>query len=235
MTTFVPRMALGRVRTALNTVLRRSKMQRAREEAWQRYDTLQERLTLTLKQNRSNRLARFADNILNANLPRPVRYLEIGSFEGASLAFVYSLLDGNVRIAAIDQFADYSELPGKSLSVVEKTFDANVRTMGATDAVRKLKGRSLDHLSKLIDAGETFDLIYIDGSHHALDVMVDAVLAWRLLAPSGLMIFDDYRFREQHDGEVYQPRVAIDAFIGMMRDKLAVVDVAGQVFVRRKG
>lgn len=234
MTIFVPSMVFGRLRTVLNTLLRRGKMQRARDKAWRRYAALQERLTLTMKASRSNRLTRFAENILSANLPRPVRYLEIGSFEGGSLAFVYSLLDGDVRITAIDQFADYSEMPGRRLSVVEETFTANVATMGATEAVRKLKGRSLDHLPKLIDAGERFDLIYIDGSHHALDVMLDAVMAWRLLAPSGLMIFDDYRFSQQHAGEWYEPKPAIDAFVGMVADELEVVDVGAQVFVLRK-
>ena len=34
--------------------------------------------------------------------------------------------------------------------------------------------------------------VYVDGSHHARDVLQDAVLAWGLLRPGGYMIFDDY-------------------------------------------
>ena len=34
----------------------------------------------------------------------------------------------------------------------------------------------------------------MDGSHHARDVLQDAVLAWGLLRPGGYMIFDDYEW-----------------------------------------
>ena len=230
----VPAMVIGRVRTVLNTALRWGAMQRARDAGWARYAAVESRLQLTMKQSRSNRVARFVGNILGANLPRPVRYLEIGSFEGGSTALVYSLFDGDIRITAVDQFADYAEMPGKSLKVVEETFDANMAVIGATDKLRKLKGRSIDHLPRLVDAKAQFDLIYIDGSHHALDVMADAVLAWQVLAPRGLMIFDDYRFDESHAGQRFTPKPAIDAFVGMMGREIEVVDVGGQVFLRRR-
>ncbi len=33
-------------------------------------------------------------------------------------------------------------------------------------------------------------VIYVDGSHKARDVIADAVLAWALLRPGGILIFD---------------------------------------------
>lgn len=230
-----PAVIWGRMRTALGAVFKRTSLMRARADAWQSYAAIEKKLTLTLKAHApSDRLARFAHHVKNAGLPRPARYLEIGSFEGASLAHVYTLLNGDVRITAIDPFRDYLELPGRNLASVEQMFTANVRAIGADKVVRLLKGRSIDHLPKLIDAGESFDLIFIDGSHEMLDVMVDAVLAWRLLAPSGLMIFDDYWYSIRQGGRLHRPKPAIDAFIGMMAGELDVIDVGGQVFVRRK-
>ena len=41
---------------------------------------------------------------------------------------------------------------------------------------------------------ETYDIIYIDGSHATSDVLEDAVLSYRLLKPGGLLIFDDYHW-----------------------------------------
>ena len=38
---------------------------------------------------------------------------------------------------------------------------------------------------------QKYDIIYIDGSHEARDVLEDAVLAYRLLKIGGLLIFDD--------------------------------------------
>src|SRR5689334_22074915 len=41
------------------------------------------------------------------------------------------------------------------------------------------------------------DVIYVDGSHARNDVIVDSILAWRLLRPDGLMIWDDYNMEPQ--------------------------------------
>ena len=46
----------------------------------------------------------------------------------------------------------------------------------------------------LIENRERFDLIYVDASHLALDVVVDASLSWQLLCGGGVVIFDDYRW-----------------------------------------
>jgi predicted O-methyltransferase YrrM len=224
---------LGRLRTVLDGVLRRRALERAKREAWQAYFKIRPRLKLSAELQPSNRVGRFARNILRADLPRPVRYLEIGSFEGSSLAFVHTLLNGDVRITAIDAFMDDSGKSDTNWSATEATFLANVEAIGAGKVTRTLKGRSIDHLPKLIDADERFDLIFVDGSHMTLDVMSDAALAWRLLAPGGLMIFDDYWYRMEHAAQLYEPKRAVDAFIAMMAPELEVIDVAGQVFVRR--
>jgi hypothetical protein len=51
--------------------------------------------------------------------------------------------------------------------------------MGLSNTVRALRGRSIDHMPRLIDDKALFDLIFVDGSHETIDVMVDACLAWR--------------------------------------------------------
>jgi predicted O-methyltransferase YrrM len=230
-----PAMQLGRLRTWLNAVLKRSQLLQARKDAWTVLAPLQQRLKLTRKIDRPiDRIGRFAYHILKSNLPRPVRYLEIGSFEGRSLAFVHTLLNGDVRITSIDPFVEYSEFAGVKWNTVNSIFTANVDSIGAKDCVRVLKGRSIDHLPKLLDAGETFDLIFIDGSHATLDVMVDAALAWQMLACGGLMIFDDYWYRRRDLGRSFRPKLAIDAFVGATTHEIEILDVASQVFVRRK-
>ena len=207
---------------------------RARRQAWAVYEPVGRRLKASWSLRPGDRIGRFAHHILAAGLPTPARYLEIGSFEGASIAFVHALLNGQVRVTAIDPFEDYSELADRRMSDIHATFVANIAAIGATDLVRVLKGRSIDHLPKLIDAGERFDLIFIDGSHANLDVLVDAALAWQLLARGGLMIFDDYWYRRTDLGRSFRPRLAVDAFVGAMSHEIEVLDVAGQVFIRRK-
>jgi predicted O-methyltransferase YrrM len=234
MTALVPAMVLARARTALASAVNVRSLRRARSEAWDIWLPLSRKLDLTMIPQRTNRMGRFVRHVLAANLPRPTRYLEIGAFEGATLALVYTLLDHDVCITVIDPWESYAELPEAKTRNAEQRFAANVAAVGADRVLRVLKGRSIQHLPKLIDAGETFDFILIDGSHAALDVLADATLAWSLLAPGGLFVFDDYQYKVRHDDRLFRPKPAIDAFISTMRHELEILDAAGQVFIRRK-
>lgn len=215
----------------LDAVLRRRRLMRDRSTGWNAYKQSQQGVKAHMKLAPGDRVARFARNIRNAGLPRPTRYLELGSFQGASLAFVHTLLYGQMKATCIDPFSSHPELPKTDWGAIEQQFHANVATIKAD--VRALKGRAIDHLPTLIDAGEKFDLIYIDGSHRTLDVMLDAVLSWQMLVPGGMMIFDDYWY-DVFETERYRPKSAIDAFIGMMGPEVKVIDIAGQAFIEKR-
>jgi len=230
----LPIMPYARAWTALQAVVQAHSLRRAREEAWTIWSPIAQRLDLAMPPQPTNRMARFVRHLLNAKLPRPTRYLEIGTFEGATLALVFVLLNREVSITVIDPWLSYPELADAKMAGAEWRFAKNMSAIGADQMLRVLKGRSIEHLPKLIDAGETFDLILVDGSHEALDVLTDAALSWRLLAPGGLMVFDDYLYDVRHGDEVFRPKPAIDAFIDMMRREIDILDVAGQVILRRR-
>ena len=85
-------------------------------------------------------------------------------------------------------------------------------------------------LPRLIAGGksEYFDLIYIDGSHQAPDVLSDAVQGVNLLKIEGVMIFDDYLWQERLTGGVDLvrcPKPAIDAFVNIFCRKVRVLNV----------
>ena len=46
---------------------------------------------------------------------------------------------------------------------------------------------------------DTFDFIYIDGSHTAYDVLQDAVLTHPLLKVGGVLIFDDFGWKDPNN------------------------------------
>ena len=46
-------------------------------------------------------------------------------------------------------------------------------------------------LPRMIDNGDRFDFIYVDGSHLFEDVFVDAYFGLRLLSENGIIAFDD--------------------------------------------
>jgi predicted O-methyltransferase YrrM len=77
-----------------------------------------------------------------------------------------------------------------------------------------------------IPNNEEFDIIYIDGSHRAKDVLQDSVLAWPLLRPGGILIWDDYQWCP--DDPKYPtwdvPGPSIDAFLAAYRRELTQLE-----------
>jgi len=111
---------------------------------------------------------------------------------------------------------------------IEARFDFNVAEL----AVEKRKGGSRSELIRAI--GEPlFDIVYIDGSHEARDVLSDAVLSFHLLKRGGTMIFDDYQWRLPNRVQVF-PNVAIDGFLAAYGPVVEVLEKGYQVFVKKK-
>jgi hypothetical protein len=77
------------------------------------------------------------------------------------------------------------------------------------------------------------DLVYVDGSHAAPDVLADAVLSWPLLKTGGIMIFDDYLWGQDPRPE-HCPRLAIDGFLSFHRGWFDVLHAEYQIAVRKR-
>jgi len=153
------------------------------------------------------------------------QFLEVGSHEGRSaIWFIENGLDSNGEITCIDSWIWGSKH--------EKTFDLNVdlclKTY-PTKKVIKLKGFSYFHLASLITQKKQFDLIYIDGSHKAKDVITDACLSWNLLKLNGILIFDDYLLQSK---DVYA-KPAIDLFVDMFRENIKYLYIGDQLIIQK--
>src|SRR5262249_23285982 len=120
-----------------------------------------------------------------------VNYLEVGIFEGQSLLWMieHVLTHPTARATGIDPFAD--PFYTRKSSTYKQTFYSNLKASGYEEKARIIEGYSQTELRKL--PLESFDIIYIDGSHDAADVLEDGMLSWRLLKDGGVLIFDDYR------------------------------------------
>jgi len=174
------------------------------------------------------------DRVLSELEERRARVLEVGSFEGLSASFVLWRLPDS-EVTCVDTFAGIPayEAYGIGGPELEKRFDRNVALVDSS-RVRKRPGRSHRVLSDLLATAELFDLIYIDASHQALDVLADAALAWQLLSPHGLLIFDDYGPIPAGVAPLDHPTLAIDAFRELMAEQLEVVDEERQLVVRKR-
>lgn len=155
---------------------------------------------------------------------RAARILELGSFEGLSACYLlWRLPDAEVTCVDTFQWFDIDDLEGR--------FDRNVGLIDA-QRVRRLTGRTRDMLSRLIDEQAAFDFIYVDASHLALDVLADSAQAWRVLAPGGLIVFDDYRL--DYGDPMLSPTRAIDAFASVVSSQADRIDAGGQYALRKR-
>lgn len=154
-------------------------------------------------------------------------YLEVGVFEGKSVVWMLEniLTDPSSHVTAVDIF------PGE----LKSTFLRNVELAGRTEAVTAIEGLSSVELRKL--PLQDYDIIYIDGSHTADDVLADAVLAWGLLKPGGVMIFDDFLWVGRGGGnllpEELRPALGVSSFIAAYRNEIEVLENGYQVLLRR--
>src|SRR5262245_29885711 len=154
-----------------------------------------------------------------------VRVLEIGSFEGRSTVWLLEniLTHETARIDCIDTFKGSPEhmRMGVDLENLFNRFRSNIEPH--KKKVHCFIGRC-HHVLRSNDFTPyehySYDIVYIDGSHKAADVLEDAVLTFRLLKIGGLMIFDDYAWNGGGPSEFDNPRRGIDAFHYAFRNQL---------------
>jgi cephalosporin hydroxylase len=151
------------------------------------------------------------------------KVLEIGSFEGRSACTMIEHFSKTapLEVFCIDHWGGSADLKDFDMKKVEQRFDRNIQRAitGPTHPVRvqKHRGKSIEILSSLLVNGyrEYFDIVFVDGSHLASDVLSDLVLSYELCAIGGLIICDDYLWSDVPHGSedlLALPRLAIDAF-----------------------
>jgi len=157
-----------------------------------------------------------------------IHYLEIGVYEGRSVIWMLEniLTHPTSKVTCIDLFPE--EIRG--IENLKERFFSNLKASGFGDKVTTIEGKSqieLKHLSP-----NSFDIIYIDGSHIADDVLADAVLSWPLLKYDGIIIFDDYLLDLDLPVEL-RPQLAIDAFITTHRNLVEQIYFGSQVILKK--
>ena len=171
--------------------------------------------------------------------PGKRKFLEIGSFEGRSTVWIMEnmMVDGDYMLC-IDTWEGGEEHGEEDMDAVFNRFRANVQAAREKTGIKSV-GHSRETSTKglaeeLTEWAGTYDFIYIDGSHTAPDVLTDACMAWPLLKPKGMMVFDDYMWGNPRD-ILHRPKPAIDAFCNIFAEAAEIVHVGYQLVVRKKG
>jgi hypothetical protein len=146
------------------------------------------------------------------------RIIEVGCYEGRSTVWImeHMLRPDGGEIVCIDNWIGGIEHNRSEMVQIEERFNYNMKvalSKRPNCRLTKIKERSFSALLRLISAGEggTFDLIYIDGSHQAPDVLRDLVCAFSLCKTGGAIVTDDYLWGFGRN-PLYCPKLALDAF-----------------------
>jgi predicted O-methyltransferase YrrM len=161
-------------------------------------------------------------------------FLEIGCFEGrASCWLLKNGLASDGKLTCIDTFKGSEEHEKLDLSDLWLRFEENVsEAKRSGQQLEAIQARSYEGLAKLIERGDEFDFIYIDGSHTAPDVMTDACMAFGLLKKDGIMLFDDYLWKDM-PGLLHRPKMAVDLFVTLFSEQCELLVIGYQLGVRK--
>jgi len=175
------------------------------------------------------------------HLPDNKSFLEIGSWEGRATVWIAENMaaDQDAMITCIDTWQGGEEHNKDEMGGVFSRFNANMNALadnqherGKNILVRAIRNTSVQGLAELIHEGREFDFIYIDGSHIAKDVLIDACMSWPMLKSGGVMVFDDYMWRGS-PMLLHRPKPAVDAFTSIFGQDLVVMHNGYQVAIQK--
>jgi len=183
----------------------------------------------------SRNLAIWQDNLMSFSNQPYLNILEIGSWEGRSTCWLLNniLTHPSARITCIDTFEGGGGTPVEASDTrdsIEARFEFNIALTEAAIKVTKIVNKSRAALRLL--PFNSFDIIYIDGSHLACDVLEDTLLSWGVLKIGGAIIFDDYDhvFRELPNQNT---KIGIDAFMASFCNKIQLIHQSHQIIVKK--
>lgn len=165
---------------------------------------------------------------------KEVKALEIGSWEGLSSFFILQALPG-AQLTCVDTWEGADEhksgfaATDDVLKGIEAAFDSNLKPYAGR--ITKYKGTSFSYFNDHADRN-VFDLIYVDGSHHCDDVIVDAVKSFEMLKVGGILIFDDYLWK-YYPQAIDNPASAINAFLKLKKGSCKIVRVYYQIIIQK--
>ena len=159
----------------------------------------------------------------------PKHILEIGSFEGQSSCFFIEKFSPKELYCLDPWESEYYENHNIKMDDAYKNFESNIKiALSKTDYKTDViiyKNTSNKKLPELVADRyrNYFDLIYIDGSHIAHDVMFDATLSFELCKTNGLIIFDDYLWKHEQEDILSSHKLAIDSFTNLYSKKIEIL------------
>lgn len=150
-----------------------------------------------------------------------VRCLEIGTLEGRMPLWLFSQ-ESSFSVTSID-IRILPELANNHKIACDAGLDWQIIVANSLDLASVFE-------SLHFDSARPFDFVYVDGCHHAREVLSDGVLGYSLLKSGGILAFDDYLWHWHNRQSTLTPKIAIDSFIACYADSLTILQ-HGQLVV----
>jgi predicted O-methyltransferase YrrM len=158
-------------------------------------------------------------------LPNNSNILEIGVYEGFCTRWMCENIP-NCKIVVVDTF-----LGSMENNLTQDLFKAFIENLyDYKDIIKINKGESYEHVRKF--PKDYFDLIYIDGSHKAKDVLTDAIQSFYCLKKGGIMVFDDYEWSPYNDENLH-PKKGVNIFLDLFKDEIQLIHKEYQVIIKK--
>ena len=147
---------------------------------------------------------------------RAIAVLQVGCYQGMSACWLLDelLTHAESKLTCID-------------SQLEAVFKENILKTGASDKVTLLEGEVHEQMANCTP--NSFDLINLQArcklSQH---VEKNALLAWDLLKPGGLIVFGGYGWRNPSDAR-QDPKAGIDRFLNSVKGQWQLVDLSAPI------
>ena len=180
-----------------------------------------------------NTIKYFNDNYLKVKNGEKIKVLEIGVYTGISLINIINNIPNSIGVG-VDMWSSYNEnnlLENMDNLEIEKSFYKNVNICGLEERITGIKMDSTTALLNYIRKNETFDFIYVDGSHLLLDCYSDLVLSWEILETGGILAIDDYTYKK--DSILDSPFEAVNHFLKRYETKYKLLDKGYRVFIQK--
>jgi predicted O-methyltransferase YrrM len=166
----------------------------------------------------------FERNVPNTNL----RVLQIGTYTGDATEWLLNNRDV-ISIADVDTWEGSEEDAHHSIdfSSVEEYYDSRFSN---NEKVHKFKSTSDKFFIEW--PLTTYNFIYIDGDHTAIQTALDGLNAFRLLEPGGVMAFDDYQWTAGGEGFLI-PKRGVEAVLSVCTGKYELIDSGYQIWIKK--
>ncbi len=166
----------------------------------------------------------YWQNILNKYFDQ-LSYLEIGSWEGNSALYILKNFKTK-KVVCVDIWKDkdHSDIQERNF----RNFKSNMKIFKKRFQMHKGTSDSFFKKNK-----DTFDVIYIDGSHEADQVYRDLRNSWNSLNLDGIIICDDYFYGGFIKDLKNLPIDAINKFIAKNSDAEIICVNNAQIFLKK--